>query len=288
MSRALGRRARVEFRSIRAGGYDLRVATTLGKPGSLPLLVFNGLGANLELLRGFAEELGKFGIGIVAFDVPGVGGSSAPLLPYRLWHLACLADKVLARLEIVGQVDVAGVSWGGALAQEFTHRYSRRVRRLLLAATTAGAFAVPGRWSVLSKMLDSRRYADPEYMARVGANLYGGKFREEPRLAERLGKLMRAPRGAGYYFQLLAGAGWTSAFWLRGLRQQTLVMMGTDDPIVPIVNGRLLARLLPNARLTTVRDGHLFLATSARECAPVIAGFLNDGAWPGDRELAAS
>jgi len=63
--------------------------------------------------------------------------------------------------------------------------------------------------------------------------------------------------------------------WLRLLRQPTLVMAGTDDPIVPPVNGRILAKLIPNARLVTVEDGHLFLITSARESAETISGFLN-------------
>ena len=79
----------------------------------------------------------------------------------------------------------------------------------------------------------------------------------------------------GYYLQLIAGVGWTSLPWLRFLPQPTLVMAGNDDPIVPVVNGRILARLIPHARLVTVNDGHLFLLTSARESAGIISEFLN-------------
>ncbi len=278
----------MDISEIEAGGYTLRVGTSRGAPGTLPLLVFNGLGANLDLLRGFAEEMAQHGIGIVTFDIPGTGGSSTPVVPYRLWNLARLANKVLTRSGIAGQVDVAGVSWGGALAQEFAHRYPRRARRLLLAATTAGAIAVPGRWSALSKMLLPRRYADPAYFSSIGPALYGGKFREDPALLAKYAHLIRAPKGVGYYYQLLAASGWTSVPWLWRLPQQTLVMMGTDDPIVPLVNGRLLAALIPNARLTTIADGHLFLVTSRRECAPIVADFLRDGAWPAELVLAAS
>jgi len=278
----------VDISTIKAGGYELQVATSQGSAGSLPLLLFNGLGANVELLRGLADELQKYGIGVVAFDIPGTGGSSQPKIPYRLWHLARLANKVLTRLEITSQVDVAGVSWGGALAQEFAHRYPRRARRLVLAATTAGAVAIPGRWSVLSKMIVPRRYSDPAYLRTIAGDLYGGKFREDPKLLERYGTLIRPPKGVGYFYQLLAVSGWTSVPWLWRLRQQTLVMMGTDDPIVPLVNGRLLAKLIPNSRLVTIADGHLFLITSRSECAPIIATFLSEGAWPKDLELAAS
>jgi pimeloyl-ACP methyl ester carboxylesterase len=52
-----------------------------------------------------------------------------------------------------------------------------------------------------------------------------------------------------------------------------LVVTGTDDPLVPVVNGRILASLIPDARLVTIDDGHLFLVTSAREAAAMISGF---------------
>jgi pimeloyl-ACP methyl ester carboxylesterase len=52
-------------------------------------------------------------------------------------------------------------------------------------------------------------------------------------------------------------------------------MAGTDDPIVPLVNGRILVRLIPDARLVTIDDGHLFLVTSAAESAEIISDFLN-------------
>jgi poly(3-hydroxyoctanoate) depolymerase len=52
-------------------------------------------------------------------------------------------------------------------------------------------------------------------------------------------------------------------------------MAGTDDPIVPVVNGRILAKLIPDSRLVTIEDGHLFLLTSAKTSADVISEFLN-------------
>ena len=78
-----------------------------------------------------------------------------------------------------------------------------------------------------------------------------------------------------YYLQLLAGFGWSSLPWLHALAQPTLVMAGTDDPIVPFANGRILASLIPDARLLTIDDGHLFLVTSASECATKVSEFLS-------------
>jgi pimeloyl-ACP methyl ester carboxylesterase len=70
-------------------------------------------------------------------------------------------------------------------------------------------------------------------------------------------------------------AGWSSLPWLSTLRQPTLVLMGRDDPLVPVVNGRILAHLIPNARLDIIDDGHLFMVTRPQETARHIEKFLS-------------
>ena len=52
-------------------------------------------------------------------------------------------------------------------------------------------------------------------------------------------------------------------------------MSGADDPLVPVANAKILARLIPDARLVSIDDGHLFLVTSARESARIVAEFLS-------------
>jgi pimeloyl-ACP methyl ester carboxylesterase len=69
----------------------------------------------LELIEPFAAALKD--IEVIAFDVPGAGGSPATTLPYRFRGLARLANDLLDELGYRGQVDVIGVSWGGALAR---------------------------------------------------------------------------------------------------------------------------------------------------------------------------
>ena len=44
-------------------------------------------------------------------------------------------------------------------------------------------------------------------------------------------------------------------------------MAGTDDPLLPLANGRILAKLIPNAGLATIDDGQLFLVTSTGRSA---------------------
>jgi pimeloyl-ACP methyl ester carboxylesterase len=135
---------------------------------------------------------------------------------------------------------------------------------------------VPGRLSVILKLATPRRYFDRNYMRSIAAEIYGGAFRRNPELIARHAQAMFGASNLGYLLQLLAITGWTSLPWLASLRQPTLVLMGRDDPLVPPVNGRILARLIPNARLQMIDDGHLFMVTQPVETARTIEAFLNE------------
>jgi len=268
-----GHRAAEGTRTIGVDGQRLRVMIQQGRGEGPPLLLLNGLGANLELLQPFVDALD--GTETIRVDLPGSGGSPAPSLPVRFPGLARLVARMLDRLGH-GAVDVLGVSWGGALAQQFAHQYRERCRRLILVSTGTGAIMVPGRLSALLSLASPRRYQDPSYLASIAGRLYGGRLRSDPALAARVARQMRAGDTRGYYGQLLAGFGWTSIHWLHGLRQPTLILTGRDDPIVPSLNGRIMAWLIPNSRLHVFDDGHLGLVTSAAELAPIVHAFLTE------------
>ena len=254
------------------GGQMLRVGVRPGNRSQPPLLLFNGIGANIELVGPFLEALD--GLEAIIFDVPGVGGSPAPRLPYRPWTLARLSAQLLDQLGY-DHVDVLGVSWGGAIAQQFAFQQAKRCRRLILAATSPGHLMVPGKLAIHLKMASPRRYRDPAYMKRIAGDIYGGRMRNSPELVQKHMRHVRWSSDYGYYLQLIAGVGWTSLPWLPFLSQPTLVMAGSDDPIVPLANGRIMAKLIPDARLVTLDDGHLFLLTSAQKSAQLIIEFLN-------------
>ena len=205
---------KADIRTLQIAEQDLRVAMIGPVDAERTLLVFNGIGASLETVAPFAERFRR--TRIVTFDVPGVGGSPAPKLPYRLSWLSRLAGRLLDKLDI-GAVDVFGVSWGGALAQQFVHDHRERSRTLTLAATSAGFVMVPGDPRVLSKLVTPRRYTDPDYMLRVGPDIYGGQLRLDRRRLEEHATALRTGSSRGYLFQLLAGVGWTSWLWLPQL-----------------------------------------------------------------------
>ena len=237
------------------------------------LLLFNGIGASIETARRFMDAFTQ--VRVVAFDVPGVGASPTPPLPYRLRHVARMAAGLLDHLGI-DAADVFGVSWGGAAAQEFALRHPERVRTLTLAATCAGFVMVPGEPRVLVKMLSPRRYLDPAYLMQVGGQLYGGILRLERDLLKVHADALRGPSQRGYLYQLLAIWGWTSWHRLHRVQAPTLVLMGEDDPIVPPVNGRIVAARLPRATLETVDCGHLFVLTRPEETARRVERFIDE------------
>ena len=274
------------FRTIELDGQYLRTAVRPGNSALPPLLVFNGIGANLELVFPFVEALDP-DLEVIAFDVPGVGGSSTPATPFRFPGLAKLAARMLDYLDY-SQVNVIGVSWGGALAQQFAYSHPERCKKLILAATSAGAVMVPGRPSVLLKMASPRRYIQPSHGVNIAPDIYGGAFRRDPHLAEKHAAKVRSSGKLGYYWQLFAGLGWTSVHWLHKIRQPTLILAGDDDPIIPLVNMKLLAWRIPNSELHVIDDGHLFLVTRAQSVAPLIMGFLAEERQPAVIRLTAT
>ncbi|KCZ98929.1 poly(3-hydroxyalkanoate) depolymerase [Hyphomonas polymorpha PS728] len=255
-------------------GVLLRVAhwPVEGQGAGRPLVFFNGIGANLELASGLGDMFPDREI--LTLDVPGVGGSPVTQWPYRHWMLARWIRKLVDRYGI-DEMDVMGVSWGGALAQQFAFQYRSRVKRLILCATTAGVTMIPGRPASLSKMVDTRRYSDPEFMRENFAKLYGDAA--DGAAGGHIDSLM-PPDPKGYLYQMLAFAGWSSLPFIRFLRMPALVIMGDADTIVPLANGHILNFALPDARLEVIEGGgHLFLVTRADETAAIIQGFLDEG-----------
>jgi poly(3-hydroxyalkanoate) depolymerase len=265
-------RPQAETRTITVRGQRLRVAIRSGNGTRTPLLLVNGIGVNFEVLQPFVDALDP-AIEVIRFDVPGTGGSPAPRIPYRFSMHALLVTNMLDQLGY-RQVDVLGVSWGGALAQQFAFQYPVRCRRLILVSTGTGALMVPGNPSALARIATPRRYQDPAYMAQNAGAIYGGKMRTHPEYAHEFARTARLGSVLGYFYQMLGGMGWTSIPWLHTLRQPTLILHGDDDPLVPLVNAKIMQRLIPHAKLYIFHDGHLGLGTSAEELAQVVDRFL--------------
>lgn len=259
--------------TIQVGRATLRVVVRPGDPDRSPLVLCNGIGAPHDALKPFVDALDPR-VPAIRFDLPGTGASPRLPIPVPFAVLARLVAELMRQLGY-DRFDVLGISWGGALAQQIAFQYPRRCRRAVLVATATGVLMIPASPRVLRHMVTPQRYRDPSYALHVAGNLYGGSVRRNPVVAEEL--LVgsdRPPSQLGYLFQLCAGLGWTSLPFLPLIRQRTLILAGTDDPIIPLANARIMNRLMPHARLHTYEDGHLAIATNAHDLAPVVSEFV--------------
>ena len=268
-----------EFTMEQVGGRTLRVARWRWGMASehLPVLFFNGIGANIEAVAPLAEALTDRAF--IMYDMPGVGGSPEPTVPYNAFIVAWQTKELLKRFG-AERVDVMGVSWGGGMAQQFALQHGDMVRKVVLIATTAGMLMVPGNPAALTKMINPKRYIDPDFMAEHFKTLYGGMVGAKSEHINRL----TPPTPRGYVYQLLAMLGWTSAPALPFLKKDVLIMMGDADNIVPLINGKFLNSLIPNSRLEVFKDGgHLFMLSHKEQTVACILEFLDVEEEPGRR-----
>jgi poly(3-hydroxyalkanoate) depolymerase len=262
-----------EQQYVAAGAQRIRVNIRHGS--GVPLVLCNGIGASLEVLDPLVERLDPDST-VIRFDVPGTGGSPTSVVPYAFPYLAWVLGGVLSKLG-VGVVDVLGISWGGALAQQFAFQNPRRCRRLVLVATGTGVLMVPGHPRILAKMLTPRRFSDAGYAASIAGELYGGTVRTHADdVAQLFAQQLHAGSKMGYLHQLLAASVWTSLFGLPAVRQNTLIVAGTDDPLVPVINAHIMNAVLPHSRLHLHPGGHIDLVHNAAELAPVVGEFLRE------------
>jgi poly(3-hydroxyalkanoate) depolymerase len=238
--------------------------------------MITGLGASLDFGVPFEREVASRGLQVISFDMPGVGQSTPYSWPRRMRGVASTVHRMVEALGY-DRLDVLGTSLGGVVAQQLAHQAPQLVRRLVLAATGPGLGGIPGSPWVLWSLATPRRYYQPDHFRQIAGRIYGGLARQDPDvlLHGSVAHFVERPSVRGYVGQLFAVGGWTSMPWLHRLCQPTLVLAGDDDPIVPLVNGRILASRIPGGRLHVInRGGHLFLLERPTESAALVADFL--------------
>jgi poly(3-hydroxyalkanoate) depolymerase len=266
----MARSANLVGEYVGIGRQRIRVAV---QGSGRPLLLINGIGANLDM---WAPLVPALDAETIVYDAPGTGGSALPKLPLSVPQMAKLALRLLDTLGFQ-EVDVLGVSLGGVVAQQLALSAPKRVRRLVLASTTFGVGAVPGKFRAWATLLSPARYYVPGHYERHAPDFLGGRTGREPDLARSYGQVRRAqpPHVVGHAWQLLGGATWSTLPLLHRIRAQTLVLTGDDDPLVPPANARILNWRIPNSELKVFPGGgHLVIFDSVDEVAPVLNEFL--------------
>ena len=250
-------------RQLRVGGHQLRVHIRHGAGNATPLLLCGGIGASYESLQPLVDAFDP-AIEIIRFDVPGVGGSPSAPLPLGFPYLAWLLTRLLEQLDYQ-RVDVLGYSWGGGLAQQFAVQHPGRCRRLVLASTSTGALSIPGFLPALTLLPTPQQRTDPKFVANL---LHAADAR---RIITDTAFCDGEP---GLVHQLTAVAGWTSLPFLPLIEQDVLILSGNNDSIVPVLNARILANLIPRAQLHVFAGGHDGIISGAADLTPRIQRFL--------------
>lgn len=215
---------------------------------------------------------------LLAYDQRGLGRSSVPPWPYAM---ADFADDAAALLDALEWDDclVLGFSFGGMVAQEVAIRHPERVRRLVLACTSAGGAG--GASYPLHELID----LGPEERSAQRMELIDTRWDEAWRranpdmvalLSERMGLEGPGEDGAadpGLTNQLTARAAHDTASRLGAITCPTLVCGGRFDGIAPPANSEFLAREIPRAMLEIFDGGHGFFLQDEK-AIPAIIDFL--------------
>jgi pimeloyl-ACP methyl ester carboxylesterase len=246
-----------------------------------PLLLIMGLGGSVDMWDDLIEQLPHRRI--IAFDAPGTGMSSLPAIAVTVPELADLAAGILDHCRI-NAADVLGFSYGGAVAQQLAVQHPRRVRKLVLAATTCGVGTHPAPEPLASGALGSPwRYYSKDYFKRTAALVYGGVVGRDNAIQDRLSftRSQHPPHPYGYFLQLAGGSGWSSLSFLADIEQPTLILIGDEDPLVPVDAARQVAGAIPHAELRVFDgSGHLLLLDEPARTAGVIDDFLGSHSRP--------
>ncbi len=198
------------------------------------LLLVPGLGADTRLFGGVIGPLAAT-CHVIVFDLRGGGRSDKPPGPYTIEQMADDAEGLLDVLRIERAV-VVGYSLGGRIALSLALDHSTRVRRLVLAATSAST--PPGR-------IFSRRWLAMEVLSRL------------PTPGE------RQPRWA-WESQRQASASYDATARLGEIVVPTLILHGRRDHMTSLALAREMHAAIAGSSLVEVPGGHISLVTRER------------------------
>jgi 3-oxoadipate enol-lactonase len=263
--------------TARANGIDLYYE--LAGTGQR-LLFISGTGADLRRSPRLTGGPQFSAFELLEYDQRGLGQSAVPPGPYTM---ADYADDAAGLLDAVGWEAclVLGVSFGGMVAQELAIRHPGRVRRLVLACTSAGGAggasyplhelvgqdaqaSLETRFGLLDTRWDAAWRADnPEMVAMIAEGFQLGGPDGHP--------------GEGPLRQLEARSHHDTSARLGQIRCPTLVCGGRYDGLAPPANSEFLAATIPGAELAFFDGGHIFFLQDPA-AMPAILDFL--GAEP--------
>jgi 3-oxoadipate enol-lactonase len=263
-------------------GHDLHHET---RGTGEPLLLVMGMsGTHLSWGEPFLELLAR-DFEVIVYDHRGVGRSSRTEPGYAI---ADLADDAAGLLDALGHesAHVLGISMGGMVAQELVLRHPARIRTLTLGCTySGGEGSALTRPDVFQKLADGWQSGDRERALRAGweVNVSAGFAEREEDYARFREVALELPVPVPVIMgQLQAIGGHDTSARLADVAAPTLVVHGTEDQMLDVDNGRMIARLVPDARLEVLEGiGHMFWIEDPERSATLVREHALAAASPG-------
>ena len=237
---------------IEADGFRIRYLEAGAGP---PLIHLHGAGGlRLSPAHGLLARHFR----VIAFEMPGFGGSPENRRTATMSELAATMAAAVARLGI-GEFNLWGTSFGATTSLFLALHEPQRVLALVLEAPAAirpeGAEPPAGSPAEIARRL----YAHPERVAPLPP--------VDPAVAARTGRLVRRLRRPDRDAELESR--------LAHLATPTLVLFGTADAVIPPAMGRRYKELMPQSHLVFVYDaGHAIASERPEAFAEVAADFL--------------
>ena len=267
-------------RSVQAAG----ITTNYHDVGEgFPALFIHGSGpgvsawANWRLVMPALSER----LRVIAPDMAGFGFSERPAgIKYDLDTWVAQAIGLLDALGLE-QADVVGNSFGGALALAMAIRHPQRVRRLVLMGSVGVPFDITegldAVWGYTPSFENMRRIMDYFAWDRslVNDELAELRYRASirPGFQESFGAMFPAPR------QRWVDALASREEHIRALPQETLIVHGRDDRVIPLLTSLTLAEWIDRSQLHVYgRCGHWTQIEHAARFAKLVGDFLTEPA----------
>ncbi|WP_068081242.1 3-oxoadipate enol-lactonase [Novosphingobium rosa] len=227
-------------------GDGARLAYRFDGPADAPvLLLSNSLGTDHAMWNPQIEGLTRH-LRVLRYDQRGHGASDAPAGAYSMDRLGRDAVELLDALGL-DRVHFCGLSLGGMVGQWLAVHAPGRIRKLILANTSA-YMGPPAGWQSRIEGVLADGMA-PLAQASIGRWFTPGFVSEAPEAVERIRQMLLANNPSGYAGCCAAIRDMDQRVTAHLNRLPTLVIAGAQDQATPVEASRFLVDAASNALL---------------------------------------
>lgn len=253
---------------------DHRIYYELTGVAPAPVLVLsNSLGTTTAMWQPQLAEFEK-SFRVLRYDTHGHGQSEVTPGPYSFGRLAQDVVRLLDGLKIE-QAHFCGLSMGGMTGLQLGLDAGGRFKKMVIASASA-KFGTAEGWE---KRIEAVRTSGMKPVAgQVVERWFTKEFRETtPSEVEAMQRMIEAISPDGYVNCCMALRDADLREELSRIRAEVLIISGTQDPVSPPADGKLLASSIPGARYRELNASHLSNVEAAEEFTRETLRFLTGG-----------